>query len=170
MSTLHNTLKLNECRRAQLLETCSLNEPQWSRREKSIIITVSIGVFPNLLTAWNWFRSDLSSQLHLELYAQSIQCGVGGSACFMFLCQLPVSYRKTDWTDLTHSDKAEVTQIWPVRFYPLNFSFDNFWFCQNWHILILCSVLWDLQCFSLCPLTPKQYWLSHKTLAWAVIS
>lgn len=138
--------------------------------EKSIIITISIGVFLNLLTAWNWFRSDLSSQLHLEELLKACNVGWGSSACFVFLCQLPVSYRKTDWTDLTHSDKAEVTQIWPVRLCPLSFSFDNFWFCQNGHILILCSVLWDLQCFFLHPLAPKQYWLSHKTLGWAVIS
>lgn len=57
----------------------------------SVIITISIGVFLSLLTAWNWFRSDLRSQLHLKELLRDTKWNRGFCLFYVFMptsCQL----------------------------------------------------------------------------------
>lgn len=133
----------------------------------SVIITISIGVFLNLLTAWNWFRSDLSSQLHLEELLQANSVGWGFCLFYVFMptsCQLQedwLNWPNSQWQSWSNTNLA--CQTLPPWFF-------------FWQLLILSDLVYIDSLLSAMGFTvffslaPKQYWLSHKTLAWAVIS
>jgi len=105
--------KQSECKSALLLGTCSLTAPQRSLDEKS-----QLRFYNHYSPSWYLSESaECTESVQFKpkltaapLRSQSEHTVQGGIfACFVFLCQLLVSYRKTDWTDVTSNDITEVT-------------------------------------------------------------
>lgn len=87
----------------------------------SITNAISIGVSLNLLTAWNWFRLDLSSQLHLVELLWAYNMGWGSCLFYVFMptsCQLQedwLNWCNSQWQSWSNTNLA--CQTLPPRFF-----------------------------------------------------